>query len=437
MNDRLSPIIVVIALLVAAPFSYATPPEYSSFHREQSTAPPDLLPESEWLEIWTVFIGQGDALLIRLPENLSYQLGGRTERIDILVDGGRSQALRSFLRQLYPSETRIEHVVLSHHDSDHVEGLTLLLDDDRFDIERIYHNGLASWARGQKGFPPAGQSPSTGRVFDAKRGLALVESDGITLQSDFFIDGLAELEQALDDDELAEGTYENFANAVTSKTTPSVINAFAHSVRDGNFISEAEGTRIGDDIDFDLLWPQEPQRRYRGWAYTINGNSLSFKLDYRDFSMLFPGDHNDDSEEDWLETLGNDTSELECDVLKIPHHGSHHNLEEFIDAVAPVLGVVSMGSRGFRQDWKHPSENVISWMGGAHKVYRTFIHERRFKYEHLTTDAERSAMIEPRHILIQTDGHWFRVVEVEDPNDIPAMQSVRRGNGTRWIRTTE
>lgn len=411
----------------------AMPPEYLSFHRVQSVEPDDLAPESEWLEIWAIYIGQGDALLIRLPESLSYDLNGVSERIDILIDGGPGLALRTFLRRLYPTTTRIEHVVLTHHDGDHVNGITKLLEDDRFGIERIYHNGLASWARGAREFPPADQSPKAGQVFEKDRGLSLVEADGLTLKSDYFVDGLAALREAFDDGEFV-GAYADFAHAIVTKSTPVPVTHFAQASRDAEFIEEAEADRIGNETHFDVLWPQSPQRRYRAWAYTINGNSVTFRFSYRNFSMLFPGDQNEDSEDDWM---NNQQDELASDVLKIPHHGSQHNAEAFFDAVSPVLGVASMGSQGFRPRWKHPSEEVIRWMGGSHRVYSTFIHERRFRYEHLTSDSTRNALIESRHILIQTDGNWFRVVEVENPESIPSVGDVRRGDGTRWIRATE
>ena len=430
---------VLLAALAAlwAGIAQATPPEYKSFKRIQQIEPNDLAPESEWLEIWVFYIGQGDAILIRLPESLNYDLGGNDERIEILVDGGPGVSLLSVLRDMYPDTTRIEHMVLTHHDKDHVSGLSQVIEDERFGVERIYHNGLASWVRGIKEFPPAGQSPNTGKIFQKTRGLSRVEADDTTLRSDYFVDGLAALRIAADGGQFA-GVYDDFARAITTKSSPVAVSHFGHTLRDAGFINEAEGTRIGTDVNFDVLWPRQTQRRYRGWSYTINGNSLTFKLNYRDFSMLFTGDHNEDSEDDWLELLGGQDTELVSDVLKIPHHGSQHNAEEFFAAVNPVIGVASMGKKGFGPKWKHPSEEVIKWMGGSHRVYSTFIHERRFKYKDLESESSRTALVESKHVVIQTDGHWFRVFEVTDPNaDFPAVDEVARGNGTRWIRARE
>jgi hypothetical protein len=46
-------------------------------------------------------------------------------------------------------------------------------------------------------------------------------------------------------------------------------------------------------------------------------------------------------------------------------------------------------------------------------------------------------MIEEAHILIETDGKWFRIVEVPETFDlahIPTVAQTRRGDGTRWVR---
>jgi hypothetical protein len=199
-----------------------------------------------------------------------------------------------------------------------------------------------------------------------------------------------------------------------------------------------------------MLWPENRLFAYGGndWGKTINGNSLAFRLTYRDFSMLFTGDLNDESEERLLDALAarDQLDLLDCDVLKVPHHGSSHAAERFFtdSLLRPVVSVVSLGDQGFRSKatngagaWQHPSPQVIQWLGGAHRVYSTFTHEKRFRWEEIKTEADRQAMIEKTHILIETDGHWFRIVEVPVEGSggiaVPSVYGVRRGNGTRWI----
>lgn len=405
----------VLVILILPPAAPATPPEYLSFHRVQQIDPQ--IREEDVLRIWAVYVGQGDSFLIQLPSRFDYTLDGRPERIEILVDGGPGLTLRAFMGSLYPSSAnRIEYAVLTHHDKDHVAGLTKLLAGDRFGIERIYHNGLASW----KLQPPRFPEPSS------------AES---TMQSTYLIDGLDALKAAVEGRQLV-GPYDDFAKAIVNETAPFAVTGFPRAHTGGSFIGAAGGPSLGAEIALDVIWPRDPGQRYGGWSESINGNSVTFKLTYGEFSMLFTGDHNEKSEVDLLDVVPNAAAVLKSDVLKVPHHGSKHNERAFFEAVDPVVAVASMGKRGFGQ-WQHPSTDVIRWLGGSHRVYHTYLHERRFKYEHLTDDDARAVMVELRNVLIETDGTWFRVVEVENPNEIKNVRQVGRGNGTRWIRSRE
>lgn len=100
-------------------------------------------------------MGQGDGILIQLPQRYSYDPDpdddddARTERLDVLIDGGAFKSdnttrMRDFLFSLYgPDDVTIEHAVITHHDQDHVLGLTRILESPSISIEAIYHNGLA------------------------------------------------------------------------------------------------------------------------------------------------------------------------------------------------------------------------------------------------------------------------------------------------------
>lgn len=166
--------------------------------------------------------------------------------------------------------------------------------------------------------------------------------------------------------------------------------------------------------------------------------------------MLFTGDLNEFSELtllDYLRESGNEEW-LTCDVLKVPHHGSNHALEAFFRSnhLHPAISISSMGDKGFRSkamgsaNWQHPSTDVIKWLGGPQRFYTTFAHESRFAWSKIDTAVKRNKLIEKSHILIETDGHWFRVVEIPvsefDGFTVPPVNEVRRSNGTRWISTT-
>lgn len=89
-----------------------------------------------------------------------------------------------------------------------------------------------------------------------------------------------------------------------------------------------------DEINFEIL---SPQKEYDG----SNEMSLVSKLTYKDFSVLFTGDVENDALDD-LCLLG---EKLNVNVLQLPHHGSANGVnEEFLNATKPNLTVISTGA---------------------------------------------------------------------------------------------
>ncbi len=413
---------------------------------------------SRIMRIWLVYVGQGDGILIQLPTDRNYDVfeedgpAVADERIDILIDGGsyrgsNEDRMLRFVEDLYGADTiTIEHAIVTHHDKDHVAGLETILRSDGVGIEHIFHNGLASYRAGARELPDTGKPASRG-VFKfnnaanrIQRALGLLGEGSDAFTQRYVMDDLSELRQSEEGDEL-HGIYDSLAEAVVDKALPFPVKGFHRANDASSFaddVTDGELPEAFDGIELEVLWPPDQLRKYGDWGETINGNSITFRLRYGDFEMLFTGDHNEKSEKVLFDALSDPAASLGADVLKVPHHGSKHNLKAFFDAVGPVVSVASMGPRGAGQSWKHPSPEVIKWCGGAHRFYSTQMHERRFKWEDLTTAASLQAMFETKHILIETDGTWFRVVEVPldwgDLDSPPTVKATKRGNGTRWIR---
>lgn len=89
-------------------------------------------------------------------------------------------------------------------------------------------------------------------------------------------------------------------------------------------------------------------------SFDLNNNSLVFKLIYKDFSMLFPGDILKEREE----KLSTDTRfDLHTDILLSPHHGSFTSSSRlFLNRVQPKNAVISCG---WKNRYGFPSIKVL------------------------------------------------------------------------------
>ena len=105
-----------------------------------------------------------------------------------------------------------------------------------------------------------------------------------------------------------------------------------------------------------------------------------------------------------------------------------------------VVGVASMGKHGFAPPFKHPRTEIIDWLGGPDCVYHTHIHEKKFDWNKILESGDLNSMVEGSHVLVETDGVWFRIVEIHErgnPIAVDPVALVRKSDGTRWIRAAK
>ena len=99
----------------------------------------------------------------------------------------------------------------------------------------------------------------------------------------------------------------------------------------------------------------------------LNGNSIVAKLIYKDFSMLFTGDIESETEEELYKKHG---VEIKSSVLKSPHHGSRTSInKDFLNMVGAKDVIISVGKNN---DYKHPHEETLKRYKSLNmNVYRT------------------------------------------------------------------
>jgi competence protein ComEC len=95
-----------------------------------------------------------------------------------------------------------------------------------------------------------------------------------------------------------------------------------------------------------------------GTAYTeLNNYSVVIRAEYGDTSVLFTGDAEVYAEKEMLERYFF-KGLLDCDILKVGHHGSDTSSSQaFLYAVSPVHAVISVGEGN---TYDHPKQEILS-----------------------------------------------------------------------------
>src|SRR2546426_5100863 len=126
---------------------------------------------------------------------------------------------------------------------------------------------------------------------------------------------------------------------------------------------------LGGGAILTVIAPSEPfftKEQMKAGGNDPNANSIVLRLDYGDFSMLFMGDAEEQTE---ARLLGKDLN-LKANVIKIAHHGSKYaTSENFLKRVQPEGAIISDG------EWNrygHPAQSVLDRLKAMNaKVFRT------------------------------------------------------------------
>jgi len=121
---------------------------------------------------------------------------------------------------------------------------------------------------------------------------------------------------------------------------------------------------FGSGVSFKVFSPTAQMIQAVG---DLNADSIVGKLVYGDFSMLFTGDSEAETEKNLLKTYGTD---LKSTILKVPHHGSKTSSDRnYLQAVAPEAGLISLGASN---DYGHPHKVTLNKYNALNiKLYRT------------------------------------------------------------------
>ena len=95
-------------------------------------------------------------------------------------------------------------------------------------------------------------------------------------------------------------------------------------------------------------------------SHTINGHSIVLRLTFGHYRMLFAGDLNNAVES---ALVADPAVDLEAEVFKVPHHGSHEFETPFLKAASPLVSVVSSGDERELTEHIHPRATLMNALG--------------------------------------------------------------------------
>lgn len=141
--------------------------------------------------------------------------------------------------------------------------------------------------------------------------------------------------------------YKNFSSAVSKEglkvVTPAVGEVFCYGEMTLTVLYNGMGTSDSND------------------------SSIVVMVEYGEASFIFTGDISSDIERKLVSEYG---SGLECDVIKVAHHGSRYSsCKEFLNACSSSYGVICVGAGN---SYGHPTSQALSRLSSAGiTVYRT------------------------------------------------------------------
>jgi beta-lactamase superfamily II metal-dependent hydrolase len=278
----------------------------------------------------------GDALWVE------YSAGARTRRM--LIDGGPVRAYAALERRMQAlpdGDRRVELVVVSHVDTDHIEGLIRLMAAPRKDWpilpKDIWFNGFRHVSRhpvlgGREGeFLSALIHQRAYEDWNAAfgRDAVMVPDDG-PLPRVELADGMV-LTLLSPDSAMLQRMAERWEKDVAKwQILPGDLEAaWAQLVEVNRFHPDAELTLGPNDLSQALL---DQLRGQDGSA--ANGSSIAFLAQFGGKSCLFLADADMRTVCPALRRLVGDAGVLKVDAVKLSHHGSRNNLtQEFMSLV--------------------------------------------------------------------------------------------------------
>ena len=341
-------IIAVIAILaIAAVIVYFVAPDIfgklapsPGGDTSADDGPPLVAGEGE-LQVHFMDVGQGDSILILFPDGK-----------DMLIDCANYNNASSYRTKIlayidnYVTDGQLDYLMLTHCDGDHVYFMDEVL--EKYDVDTVFMpNVLAE---------PSGTQSSD------------------RLQAE--IDALDQSKVGMftDEDTVDSNAYAEFFIAALSEPDCEIVltvdpDEDTNSIVITDGTKQADGSYAGATYMLTFYCPTEEYYASSDLSSAEEKNAISpiGILEYNGVRVVLTGDSNEINEPLFVERAGY----IDCDVLKVGHHGSEtSSTEEFLDAVDCEYAIISCNAEG--NTFYHPRQNTLDRLiEDGMTIYRT------------------------------------------------------------------
>lgn len=306
----------------------------------------------------------GDAILVELFDNEDYP-------VVVLIDGGYKETgeiICDYLKKRY-KKPRIDWVINTHPDKDHISGLKIILEDEKIEVCNIGMNR------------PWRDSGLTIDYFKDKRITedSLVEriKDAFSLADD--IECIAQKRKIkifplLRGTELIRGVLTILGpskefykkHLLISDKTPITLEDY-----DKQYYRKKEVEEEDYDIGSGRIieWYDDEQ------TSAINQTSLILMLALGKECFLFTGDAGKEAMVDALnyyESLNCKNKSSDFTIVQLPHHGSRKNINpKILERLSPINYIISCPPDGMKEG--HPSRRLINKILEMNSMARIYV----------------------------------------------------------------
>ena len=277
------------------------------------------------LQIHFIDVGQGDCILILFPDGKEMLI----DSANYNDDGDIEKRTLDYL-DTYITDDQIDYLMVTHGDSDHTYFVNEVI--EAYDIDTIYMPFI------------------------------LAEPSNEALQAQVNALDKSKLDMFTDKDTISTKVYaEFFISALSEPDATIVLNI-------GQFSIETATYRF----DFYCYAQEDWADTSLNSAEKRNAISPIGVLEYNGKRIVLTGDSNEINEPMFIEAVGG--TGLDCDVLKVGHHGSEtSSTREFLDFINCEYAVISCNAEG--NTFLHPRQNTLDRLRADNMtLYRTDLH---------------------------------------------------------------